>query len=425
MSSRRHLPPPPASCTPRSHSAPAQARPGQAPAAAPLHCATVQGFFPAGLPSNSIIQPSGSPQRQTSTLPPSFTLPGHGGSPLPDPLRQQMEHFFKADFSSVRVHVGPQPCAIGAQAFTVASRIYFAPGHYNPQTHQGRRLLGHELAHVVQQKAGRVPHPTGRGMVVVHDKALEAEADMAGMRAAMVSSPILNQAHQHLHQPQRSIQMMNLRASTKKVKEDRMQDEKYEEAKMNLTREERSKKRDAFKEGIEYKIPGFEDYVMKPVAKKNDKFGNRLFFGYRNECNFKSNYYEWAKNNVYASSTCSPPQNDCSDDWELDHIKSFYPIVDDCCSKVLTCDGDNHWQVYIYEWSNENLNVKQKIGLDKINGTNSVMRAFHLTDNHQWKCGHHNSSKGGDERDGTMLPTHVESCDGSCKLKKPKVLLYW
>ena len=75
--------------------------------------------------------------------------------------------------------------AIGAIAFTWGSDIHFAPGHYNPHSIQGQQLLGHELAHVLQQRAGRVRNPFGSGTAVVQDHALEAEADRLGMKAAM------------------------------------------------------------------------------------------------------------------------------------------------------------------------------------------------------------------------------------------------
>ena len=78
------------------------------------------------------------------------------GSPLPETVRHQMETSFGADFSAVRVHQGPQATMIGAQAYTTGSDIHFAPGQYDPHSSAGRELLGHELAHVVQQKEGRV-----------------------------------------------------------------------------------------------------------------------------------------------------------------------------------------------------------------------------------------------------------------------------
>ena len=95
-----------------------------------------------------------------------------------------METALRADFSAVRVHVGPQAQRIGAVAFTIGSDIYFAPGRFQPDTIHGQQLLGHELAHVVQQRQGRVRSPTGAGVVVVQDRLLEAEADRLGYLAA-------------------------------------------------------------------------------------------------------------------------------------------------------------------------------------------------------------------------------------------------
>lgn len=78
------------------------------------------------------------------------------GSPLPGPVRHRMETAFGTDFSAVRIHQGPQAAMLGAQAYTTGSDIHFAPGQYDPHSGAGQQLLGHELAHVVQQKQGRV-----------------------------------------------------------------------------------------------------------------------------------------------------------------------------------------------------------------------------------------------------------------------------
>jgi hypothetical protein len=118
-------------------------------------------------------------------LPASFNLPSGPGQTLPDAVRGKMESFFGTDFSGVRVHVGPEAPAIGALAFTVGDTIVFAPGQYDPASPRGQQILGHELAHVVQQRAGRVRNPFGSGLAVVQDRALEAEADRLGMRAAL------------------------------------------------------------------------------------------------------------------------------------------------------------------------------------------------------------------------------------------------
>lgn len=108
-----------------------------------------------------------------------------GGWTLPKEVQRKMESALGGDFSDVRIHVGSEVAAIGAIAFTWGTDIHFAPGHYNPHSIQGQQLLGHELTHVLQQRAGRVRNPFGNGTAVVQDHALEAEADRMGMKAAM------------------------------------------------------------------------------------------------------------------------------------------------------------------------------------------------------------------------------------------------
>lgn len=83
------------------------------------------------------------------------------GSPLPDPVRAYMEPRFGVDFSHVRVHIGSDALqmsqAVGAQAFTHGSDIYFGAGH-GPANLE---LTAHELTHVVQQ-TGSAPLQTQR-----------------------------------------------------------------------------------------------------------------------------------------------------------------------------------------------------------------------------------------------------------------------
>ena len=95
-----------------------------------------------------------------------------------------MESFFQAAFSGVRVHEGPTARAMGALAFTLGEDLHFAPGLYDPKSRAGIELLGHELTHVVQQRDGRVSNPYGRGVAIVQDPGLEAEAEAMGRRAA-------------------------------------------------------------------------------------------------------------------------------------------------------------------------------------------------------------------------------------------------
>jgi GNAT superfamily N-acetyltransferase len=118
--------------------------------------------------------------------------PKTGGWPLPRDVQRKMESALAASFSDVRIHVGPEAASIGAVAFTWGTDIHFAPGQYNPHTPHGQFLLGHELTHVVQQRAGRVSNPFGSGVAVVQDHALEAEADRMGRMAASSPMPAAN-----------------------------------------------------------------------------------------------------------------------------------------------------------------------------------------------------------------------------------------
>jgi hypothetical protein len=76
-----------------------------------------------------------------------------------------MEQRFGHDFSRVRVHAGTaaeqSALDVHAHAYTVGHDMVFGAGRFAPGTHAGRRLLVHELAHVVQQSGAegrRVDH---------------------------------------------------------------------------------------------------------------------------------------------------------------------------------------------------------------------------------------------------------------------------
>ena len=77
------------------------------------------------------------------------------GKPLESTLRRDMELRFGYDFSRVRVHSGAtaeqSAQEVNANAYTVDHNIVFAAGRFAPGTLEGRRLMAHELTHVVQQ----------------------------------------------------------------------------------------------------------------------------------------------------------------------------------------------------------------------------------------------------------------------------------
>ncbi len=80
---------------------------------------------------------------------------GQNGQPLEPATREFMGKSLGYDFTQVRVHTDARAAAsarvLGANAYTVGNKIVFDSGHYRPGSAEGRRLLAHELAHVVQQ----------------------------------------------------------------------------------------------------------------------------------------------------------------------------------------------------------------------------------------------------------------------------------
>jgi ribosomal protein S18 acetylase RimI-like enzyme len=176
----------------------------------------IQGLFPHGL---TRIASPGAPMRPSPNgtavpLPQKIHVSNHGGQPLTPEVLQRMEAAFATNFRDVRVHVGPEASSLGAVAFAHGSHVYFAPGQYEPSLPRGLRVLGHELAHVVQQRAGRVANPFGSGIAVVQNRTLEAEADRMAERAAIAiqrAEPVQRKTAWHVPQhhaapqPQRAI----------------------------------------------------------------------------------------------------------------------------------------------------------------------------------------------------------------------------
>ena len=84
--------------------------------------------------------------------------PGH---PLDTRTRREMEAGLGTSLSSVRVHAGPAAVAssraLAARAYTVGDHVVFGAGAYAPASADGRRLLAHELVHVVQSRAAGTP----------------------------------------------------------------------------------------------------------------------------------------------------------------------------------------------------------------------------------------------------------------------------
>lgn len=111
-----------------------------------------------------------------------------GGVALDPGVRAEMEARFGQRFGDVRIHDDPaahrSAAGLGAKAYTHGSEVAFAEGRYAPHTPDGKRLLAHELAHVVQQRRGG-PAPAPEA-----DASHEIAADRAAAELVGGSGPV-------------------------------------------------------------------------------------------------------------------------------------------------------------------------------------------------------------------------------------------
>lgn len=100
------------------------------------------------------------------------------------------------DFTAVRIHTGEEAAEsardAGAKAFTFGNHVVFSQGRYNPESHQGRHLLAHELAHVVQQNPAQRTSPgkaTGAAQPTVAAPAPAAVHRQVGEETETTTAP--------------------------------------------------------------------------------------------------------------------------------------------------------------------------------------------------------------------------------------------
>lgn len=103
------------------------------------------------------------------------------GRSLDPAILRSMESSFGQDFSEVRIHAGPAASSSASQfdarAFTVGSHIVFGEGESATMSGSGRRLLAHELAHVVQnQKSGKPDPHSAQGSATIKRDSLAGKA---------------------------------------------------------------------------------------------------------------------------------------------------------------------------------------------------------------------------------------------------------
>ena len=99
-------------------------------------------------------------QAQTDSVSASLVESLGSGQSLDPEARAFFEPRFGADLGDVRVHTGASAAesahALSAQAYTVGRDVVFSAGQYEPGSNAGRRLLAHELTHVVQQRSASI-----------------------------------------------------------------------------------------------------------------------------------------------------------------------------------------------------------------------------------------------------------------------------
>jgi hypothetical protein len=119
------------------------------------------------------------------------------GQPLDTATRSFFEPRFGHDFSQVRVHLDEPSSrsaqAVNALAYTVGNHLVFGANSYQPATGQGRGLLAHELAHVVQQNNDCARK--GSLTISAEDHPAEREADAAANAIATDRAALVGTQH--------------------------------------------------------------------------------------------------------------------------------------------------------------------------------------------------------------------------------------
>src|SRR5438132_1615607 len=155
-------------------------------------------------------KPEGMMQRAAVSSAPVNAVPpivhdvlSSSGQPLDAGTRAFMEPRFGHDFSQVRVHTDERAAesarAVNALAYTVGRDVVFGTGQYTPGTSEGRKLMAHELTHVVQQDAqSRLQTNLQIGTV---DDGFEREASEVGahIQEGKISIPDVRSNRQALH----------------------------------------------------------------------------------------------------------------------------------------------------------------------------------------------------------------------------------
>lgn len=130
-----------------------------------------------------------------------------------------MGNSFGTDFSRVNIHTDYSAVQLNKQlnahAFTVGSDIYFNKGKYNPNNFSGKRLLAHELTHVVQQGAGIQPLIQKNGDGESAESSSGSSTPLADLLSGLVRDQLSNTSMQgHLSSLGTALQGLAVESTT-------------------------------------------------------------------------------------------------------------------------------------------------------------------------------------------------------------------
>jgi hypothetical protein len=381
----------------------------------------IQGVFCCGQPANRGAS-SPAPPRGVQAFPVRIA-PGGAGQPLPKDIQAKMESAFAASFADVRVSVGPAASSVGALAFTHGSHICFAPGHYNPHTPAGLKLLGHELTHVLQQRAGRVVNPFGSGVAAVHDPLLEAEAERHGNRVALSQTPVHLQTRPSPIQPKMAfpfapvpglaaiIQRSRAGKGERKgddnpykkvyttVKPVKMKSKRKAALKHKTikSRDTLTKRQKAIVKNERDQDSGSEseEVVLAPnYVPPNDSLGNKIWDGSRKSLSWN----DTVKKAMAGSKNggCVVGKMGCTGGGDgIDHIQPFSSTQSEI-GRYVICDGRHHFSACY------------KADAAAVYNHNNDISGL------RWACAQCNSSKGGKKGLYENPPRWIGGCPGRC-----------
>jgi Domain of unknown function (DUF4157) len=106
------------------------------------------------------------------------------GRPLEAGAQRDLSAAMDHDFSDVNVHTDAEADrlnrAVSAEAFTTGKDVFFREGKYDPASNEGRKLIAHELTHVIQQ----------RGAPPTQDLTVSDPNDASEQQASAVASDV-------------------------------------------------------------------------------------------------------------------------------------------------------------------------------------------------------------------------------------------